>query len=76
MAEASREKRLAFIASFGNRQGIGGLARMMVDKYGEDWLTDEQVGDIADELSRRHRFSQKLARENRQRCGPQSTALE
>ena len=63
--QARREKLLDFIATFQPRGGIGGCAQAMVDGRGDEWLTDDQLRDIAETLARRHRFRQKLNRENR-----------
>ncbi len=76
--QAPREKLLDFIATFQPRGGIGGMAQAMVDGEGDEWLTDEQLRSaarliiarksfwtMAQVLTRRHRFRQKLNRENR-----------
>ena len=53
-----RERRLRFINSFGHRALRVGAAEMLVI-VGDDWLTDEQLDDIAryhvDEETRRKR---------------------
>lgn len=66
MEQASRDKLLGFIKSFGLRGGVGSLARDAVEREGTLWLTDDQLRDIADDLARKHRFTQKLNRRNRQ----------
>jgi hypothetical protein len=45
MNETSRERRLEFIADFGNRSLEVGVKEMLA-MYGPDWLTDEQILDI------------------------------
>ena len=68
--QAPRQKLLDFIDTFHSRAGLGGLAQNMVDGKGADWFTDDQLRDIAAMLAGRHRFRQKLRRENR-RIAPQ-----
>jgi len=65
MMQAPREKLLDFIATFQPRGGIGGMAQAMVDGEGDEWLTDGQLRSMAQVLTKRHRFRQKLNRENR-----------
>lgn len=64
---ATRERKIAFIKSFG-RGSLEAAIMSAVSRIGaENFLTDDQLDEITSEQVRGARFAQKLNRENRKR---------
>ncbi len=78
MAQASREKKLAFIATFRGRHGTalaGGVSEML-GIHGADWLTDEQVADVTSYWVSRERFRKHINIQNRRERTRQLSDVE
>lgn len=65
MTAASREKKLAFIRSFGLRAIEQSIIAAVHRQGAEHFLTDEQLDEITTDQVHRARQSAKLNRENR-----------
>lgn len=67
MAAATREKKLAFIKSFGRYALITAITEAAYRNGLDYFLTDEQLDEITTEQVRDARRSAKINRENRKR---------
>lgn len=64
---ATRERKIAFIKSFGRRALETAISEAVCRFGAENFLTDEQLDEITAEQVRGARFASKLNRENRKR---------
>lgn len=67
MSAATREKKIAFIKSFGFRALETAISEAVCRFGAENFLTDEQLDEITTEQVRDARRSAKINRENRKR---------
>lgn len=64
---ATRDKKIAFIKSFGRRALETAISEAVCRLGAENFLTDDQLDEITTEQVRGARFANKLNRENRKR---------
>lgn len=64
---ATRDKKIAFIKSFGYRALETAISEAVYRLGAENFLTDDQLDEITTEQVRDARRSQKINRENRKR---------
>ena len=74
MSRARHEHQIKMLDSTFGREFERALVRVLEDRDGLNWFTDEQIAEIRAEMIEREWFRHKLNRENRKRLASKERA--